>query len=296
MRSFMWSLSSFKRRLGLKKTSKRRKRKLVILTDDTTSKGMLSTVENQLLTMKKQNRLCKRVVKGSQHDDPGPSRGQPSDDEDGGQTSVEASDHSDADLSAGKKTDDDESSVKAHKDKAEKPSFFCNRRLRQAVKNKCTANKRKRAEKTWNDGLESLKQRKRSKLNEWLGIRTRSSPTQLTRCIKILSDEQRLAVKEMGFGRLLNLKMDGISAKLRHYVVDNFDPGSLELTLPSATLSIDAKVVHKILGIPIVGVSFNALESRDAHDEGISKWKKSYPPSKFISPKQMVDMIEKESN
>ncbi|KAI7754403.1 hypothetical protein M8C21_020232, partial [Ambrosia artemisiifolia] len=136
------------------------------------------------------------------------------------------------------------------------------------------ANKRKRADKTWNDGLEPHRQRKRSKLNEWLGIRIRSSPTQLTRCIKILSDEQRLAVKDMGLGRLLNLKMDGIPAKLGHYVVDNFNPDSLELTLPSATLGIDAEVVPKILGIPIGGVSFNALERREAHDEGISKWKK----------------------
>ncbi|KAI7757258.1 hypothetical protein M8C21_002986, partial [Ambrosia artemisiifolia] len=100
----------------------------------------------------------------------------------------------------------------------------------------------------------------------------------------------------MGFGRLLSLKMDGIPAKLGHYVVDNFDPDSLELTLTSVTLAIDAEVVHKILGIPIGGVSFNALASREAHDEGISKWKKRYPPSRFISPKQMVDMIDKESN
>ncbi|KAI7737021.1 hypothetical protein M8C21_017953, partial [Ambrosia artemisiifolia] len=303
-------------------------------------KGMLSTLEKSTTDHEEAKRQL------------GPSRRQPSDDEEGGQTSVEAFDHSDTDLSAGEKTNDDKSSVKAHKDKGRREAIlFFNRRLRQAVKNKdnniacgvvqtrakkgkqaipvydvsssspiritrskaqaieissekprpknarpTKANKRKRAERTWNDGLEPRKQRKRSKLNEWLGIRTRSSPTWLTRCIKILSDEQRLAMKDLGFGRLLNLKMDGIPAKLGHYVVDNFDPGSLEKTLSYATLAIDVEVVHKILGTPIGGVSFNVLETRDAHDGGISKWKKKYPPSRFISPKQMVDMIEKESN
>ncbi|KAI7740131.1 hypothetical protein M8C21_005272, partial [Ambrosia artemisiifolia] len=142
------------------------------------------------------------------HDDPGPSRGKPSDDEEGGQTSIEASDDSDADLSGAGKSDDDESSVKAHKDKVQtrakkgkqaipvydvsssSPVRITRSKARvleistekPRAKNvrPTKANKRKRAEKSWNDGLEPRKQRNRSKLNEWLGIRTRSSPTQFT--------------------------------------------------------------------------------------------------------------------
>ncbi|KAI7743058.1 hypothetical protein M8C21_007107, partial [Ambrosia artemisiifolia] len=86
---------SFKRRLSSKKSSKRRKRKLVILSDDTTSKRHVkhtgkSTTNHEeakrqldydsdtpLINLK---RLYKRVIKDCQHDDPGPSRGQPPDD------------------------------------------------------------------------------------------------------------------------------------------------------------------------------------------------------------------------
>ncbi|KAI7726050.1 LOW QUALITY PROTEIN: hypothetical protein M8C21_016698, partial [Ambrosia artemisiifolia] len=188
MRSFMWSLSSFKRRLGSKKSSKRRKIKFVILSDDTTSKRHVKHTRKSTTDHEEAKRqlgydsdtllvnLKRLVVKDCQHDDLGPSRGQPSDDEEGGQTSVEASDHSDVDLSGAGKSDDDESSVKAHKDKAEKPSFFCNRRLRQAAKNKDN-----------------------------------------------------------------NIACGAVQTRAKK---DNFDPDSLELTLPSVTLAIDAELLY----------------------------------------------------
>ena len=64
-------------------------------------------------------RRCKKVVKHCPNDDPGPSREKTTDDEEGGQTSVEASDDSDAEFSGTGKSDDDESSVKPHKGKGQ---------------------------------------------------------------------------------------------------------------------------------------------------------------------------------
>ncbi|XP_076922959.1 uncharacterized protein LOC143584925 [Bidens hawaiensis] len=49
---------------------------------------------------------------------------------------------------------------------------------------------------------------------KWRGIKTRSSPHQLNRCIAGLKEKQKLKIIEMGFGNLLSFKVDGIPAKL----------------------------------------------------------------------------------
>ncbi|KAI7744731.1 hypothetical protein M8C21_018593 [Ambrosia artemisiifolia] len=240
MRSFMWSLSLFKRWLGSKKSSKRRKRKLIILSDDTTSKWHVkhtgkSTTDHEeakrqlyydsdtpLVNLK---RLCKRVVKDCQHDDPGPSRGQPSDDEEGGQTSVEVSDHSDADLSEGEK-------VMMMSQARKAVLFFCNRRLRQAAKNK---------DNNIACGVVQTRAKKGKQAIPVYDVSS-SSPVRITRsrarAIEISSEKPRAknvrptkANKRKWAEKLWN---DGLKPR----------------------------------------VSFNALESRDTHDEGIAKWKK----------------------
>ncbi|KAI3773649.1 hypothetical protein L1987_48179 [Smallanthus sonchifolius] len=95
----------------------------------------------------------------------------------------------------------------------------------------------------------------------------------------------------MGFARLLRFKMDGILAKLAHYVVDKFNPEEMEIRVPCGSIKIDSEVIHQLLGLLKGGVSFSSLVELDIMDEGVSRWKNRYP-GRFISPTKMVDNIE----
>ncbi|KAI3795805.1 hypothetical protein L1987_38465 [Smallanthus sonchifolius] len=63
------------------------------------------------------------------------------------------------------------------------------------------------------------------------GIRSRSTPRQLCITVRRLSDKQKEAVKSMGFGKILSMRVDGIPTKLAYFVVDTFDQSKLEIDL-----------------------------------------------------------------
>ncbi|KAM0055474.1 hypothetical protein Hdeb2414_s0006g00206541 [Helianthus debilis subsp. tardiflorus] len=89
-----------------------------------------------------------------------------------------------------------------------------------------------------------------SKRGVFPGIRTRSSPQQFFRCIQVLFFEQRINVKEMCFGQLLNSRVGGLPEKLTHYMVDNFDPSAMEMKMRCSAIEVTSKAIHKLLGIP----------------------------------------------
>ncbi|KAI3797586.1 hypothetical protein L1987_32845 [Smallanthus sonchifolius] len=95
----------------------------------------------------------------------------------------------------------------------------------------------------------------------------------------------------MGFARLLRFKMDGIPAKLAHYVVDKFNPEKMKIKVPCGSIKIDSEVIYQLLGLPKGGVSFSSLVELDIMDDSVSRWKNRYP-RRFISPTKMVDNIE----
>ncbi|MFS7986668.1 hypothetical protein Hanom_Chr11g01013001 [Helianthus anomalus] len=133
--------------------------------------------------------------------------------------------------------------------------------------------------------------RKKSKRDNWPGLRTRSSPIQLARCINVLSFEQRTAVKQMGFGRLLKFKVDGMPAKLANYVVERFNPSTMEINLPCGDIKVNLKAIHKLLGIPRSGIKLSSLPKLAEMDEAVRGWKNRFT-GRFVSPTRMVDMIE----
>ncbi|KAJ0752194.1 hypothetical protein HanPI659440_Chr09g0321531 [Helianthus annuus] len=133
--------------------------------------------------------------------------------------------------------------------------------------------------------------RKRAKKDNWPGIRTRSSPIQLARCINVLSLEQRIIVKRMGFGRLLKFKVDGLPAKLANYVVERFNPLDMEINLSCGKIKVDAKAIHKLIGIPRGGVHLSSLPKVEPKDEAVTKWRDRFS-GRYVPPTKMVDMIE----
>ncbi|KAI3691009.1 hypothetical protein L2E82_49223 [Cichorium intybus] len=50
------------------------------------------------------------------------------------------------------------------------------------------------------------------------------TPSRITMVVKTLSDSQKKAVQEMGFGAMLSLQMEYVPGLLNYYILDNYDP------------------------------------------------------------------------
>ncbi|KVH94963.1 hypothetical protein Ccrd_002968 [Cynara cardunculus var. scolymus] len=92
-----------------------------------------------------------------------------------------------------------------------------------------------------------------------LPLRTRTSPKPLYTMIQNLSPSQIECVKEMGFEGLLNMKTDGIPAKLGYYVVDSFDSKNMMIKLENGVIPVTVKKIHEMIGAPIGGAQLDSL-------------------------------------
>ncbi|KAL9992574.1 hypothetical protein Hdeb2414_s1156g00986541 [Helianthus debilis subsp. tardiflorus] len=135
------------------------------------------------------------------------------------------------------------------------------------------------------------KARKRAKKDEFPGIRTRSAPLQFYKCVRALTEQQRAAVREMGFGRMLTFSVDGLPAKLGYFVVDNFNPDKMLICTPAGDIKVNRKVIHKLLGIPTGGQKFSSIGKLPMVSDAITEWRARYPGA-MVPPTKMVKMID----
>ncbi|KAL8252546.1 hypothetical protein R6Q59_036239 [Mikania micrantha] len=64
---------------------------------------------------------------------------------------------------------------------------------------------------------------------ERFSIVNRCSPKQFVRGVGSLKHKQRKTVEDMGFGKLLHFKVNGIPQKIGHYIVDNLDVSTMQI-------------------------------------------------------------------
>ena len=80
-----------------------------------------------------------------------------------------------------------------------------------------------------------------------------SLPT-IVKIVKNLSNEQIDAVKEIGFGRLLDLNCKHLDHEICDWLVRNFNPTECSLTVYERMMFITAFDVQKIVGIRSEGI------------------------------------------
>ncbi|XP_076924089.1 uncharacterized protein LOC143586421 [Bidens hawaiensis] len=159
-----------------------------------------------------------------------------------------------------------------------------------------SATKRKRSHS--GPGVKKSEKKKRmvSLKNKWFGIFTRSNPRQLCLCISRLKKKQRQAVSEMGFGEMLTFNVDGIPAKLGHYVVDNFDVDEMEIKVANGEIKVDAESVHRLLGIPCNGIAVDSLTKNNKLHPAVKSWRERYPIGEYVSPTQIVKKVTEDDD
>ncbi|KAI3773486.1 hypothetical protein L1987_48016 [Smallanthus sonchifolius] len=148
--------------------------------------------------------------------------------------------------------------------------------------------KKKKLKKENELGDNLIKKRKGS---EWPGLITSSSPAQFFKCIGILRGNQIEDVKRMGFGRLLKLKMDGIPAKICHFVVDSFCPKKIQIIVQKHRIKRDCATIQQLLGVPCGEVTIESTSKLKTRDDSVKAWRKRYPGN-FVAPTELVSNIE----
>ncbi|KAK1414615.1 hypothetical protein QVD17_30364 [Tagetes erecta] len=138
---------------------------------------------------------------------------------------------------------------------------------------------------------EEIHGRKIVRKNRYPGLKTRSSPRQLALGMKVLNDYQKKIIKEMGLGELLDFKVDGISSKIAHYVVDILDVDLMVLKVRELHIKVDKEAIHKLLGIPCEGIKFEDLVQTVKLHPQVQSWRNRFPKEKNIATTQIVHYL-----
>ncbi|KAI3754692.1 hypothetical protein L1987_54480 [Smallanthus sonchifolius] len=80
----------------------------------------------------------------------------------------------------------------------------------------------------------------------------------------------------MGFERLLKLKMDGIPAKMGHFVVDSFCPKKMQINVEKHKININCEAIHQLLGVPCGDVTIESMGKFKKGDESVRAWRNKY--------------------
>ncbi|KAL8245554.1 hypothetical protein R6Q59_011812 [Mikania micrantha] len=125
---------------------------------------------------------------------------------------------------------------------------------------------------------------------EWFSIVNRCSPKQFVNGLGILKPKQRKAVEDMGFGKLLHFKVNGIPLKIGHYVVDKLDVSTMQILGRQGPVEVNQDAVFRLLGIPNRGIDLKNVNPTRNLSTKLQEWRKLYP-NEYISPSELVKRI-----
>nr|GEU59629.1 hypothetical protein [Tanacetum cinerariifolium] len=124
-------------------------------------------------------------------------------------------------------------------------------------------------------------------------LRTRSSPKAMYLAFATLNSSQQACVAKMGFEGLLDFKVDSIPSRLGFYVVDKFDPVSMEIKLKNDSLVVNKEVISEMLGLRNEGINILMNEVL-GNEEMIQDWKDQFNvPEKDITPSIIKSKIRR---
>lgn len=124
------------------------------------------------------------------------------------------------------------------------------------------------------------------------GLQTRSSPKSLYHACSTLRPHQIACLEQIGFGGVVDIKMDGIPSRLGLYVVDKFDEKKMEIKLSTGSLMLTKDLIAEMLGIKNEGIDILAGGSKD-DDKMVESWTKQYEGGKDIKPADVKARIRK---
>jgi hypothetical protein len=141
-----------------------------------------------------------------------------------------------------------------------------------------------------NKRIERMDKPKSKKAASNVGLRPRAVPIKLIETMGVMSKAQKAAVRKMGFGKILSLKVNGIPSQLGLFVVENFNPKTMSIEMGDKKIKVDEESINQLLGLPNAGVNLKSV-ARTKKFQGIQKeWRDLYG-GKYVLPSQTAERI-----
>ncbi|CAH1415276.1 unnamed protein product [Lactuca virosa] len=107
-----------------------------------------------------------------------------------------------------------------------------------------------------------------------------------------LTNVQKEYLSSIGFGPLLNIKVDGSASRIGYYAVNNFDPERMVLTIERGEIPITRQLIHDMLGLPLGNVNINSLNFTPAQEKPVDLWFAQFNSENDIRPKGVQRAIK----
>ncbi|PWA49470.1 hypothetical protein CTI12_AA482120 [Artemisia annua] len=113
-------------------------------------------------------------------------------------------------------------------------------------------------------------------------FQTRSSPKKLFNAIQTLTPVQKMCLERIGLGGILDFKLDGIPNKIAFYVVDNFNPETMEIKILNDAIVITKELIGELLGISNDGTDI--MEEEVEKDlEMVERWNEQFDKKEILT-------------
>uniref|UniRef100_A0A7N0TDA0 Uncharacterized protein n=1 Tax=Kalanchoe fedtschenkoi TaxID=63787 RepID=A0A7N0TDA0_KALFE len=127
-------------------------------------------------------------------------------------------------------------------------------------------------------------------------FKSRCTPYRLYHSLSQISEKHKEAIRNLGFGKILDLNMFEIPSRFGEWLVDAFDPQSCTLRTQSGAFKIRTHDIHQITGIPVGGQRILMERRVDYSREIVRSWRMRYGiTNSAISATKIMDKMIKSS-
>ncbi|KAL8208354.1 hypothetical protein R6Q57_007766 [Mikania cordata] len=104
----------------------------------------------------------------------------------------------------------------------------------------------------------------------------RCSPANLINFLEKLNEDQKKAVKEMGFGEVLCLKLHTIPTAFGYWLLKNYNPQTDIQNIGSSQFKITPDFIHLVFGIPNGKITVHEKFRPNSNDAVVSEWRSQF--------------------
>ncbi|KAK9062636.1 hypothetical protein SSX86_019824 [Deinandra increscens subsp. villosa] len=107
-------------------------------------------------------------------------------------------------------------------------------------------------------------------------LRTRSSPKKFSEFLNDLTERKKNIIREMGFGSLISMRVNGIPGRLAYFVVDHLDPKELKIIFDDRVINVDNDSIQLLLGVPNSGIDITSKKVKKKWTPLGTEYRKRY--------------------
>ncbi|KAJ0780071.1 hypothetical protein HanPI659440_Chr06g0233511 [Helianthus annuus] len=108
-----------------------------------------------------------------------------------------------------------------------------------------------------------------------------------------MSKKQKVVVKKMGFGGILNFKTDSLPSNLSYFVVDKFRGKEMVIKLDVGNIKVDEDVISGLLGLKNSGVVLNCQRKEKMKGKKRMKQRKTKNVHSYVHLQTLTEWVIK---